>query len=373
MRRFHVAGAAILAGVFVLGPAALSSPPPLYFEEFRVSAEAMAATAAEWSEALAISPPGTWAPLRMELSDAQLARMGLPSKKVLLARRYPEPTMVFPNGKTERVSLSSIAPTTTPMGPTVATYAGAGWFGIRPGAWLLLLNGNTVGWCSMAHVFGSPGSYRISTAGHCGKTGDTATVIAAFGNRAGIGGPILLDFGKFSSSTDGGVGNDWALISVDSAWQSLVTPTMAFWGGPRGIYTKTGSTVALTFPGNGTVPTVGVDTDPLLAQAIVHYGHGVGIGIGGTPRVGTAIHWATSHFVFFGAVSPGDSGSGANTLGGDTLAATMEAAGIITHLYIDPLMRKGLGIMAGTRSTRVNATLANGQIVPYPVPAAGLP
>jgi len=27
-------------------------------------------------------------------------------------------------------------------------YAGAGFFGIRPGAWLLLLNGNSVCWCS---------------------------------------------------------------------------------------------------------------------------------------------------------------------------------------------------------------------------------
>jgi len=51
----------------------------------------------------------------------------------------------------------------------------------------------------------------------------------------------------------------------------------------------------------------------------------------------------------------------------------MEAAGIMTHLYIDPLMRQGLGIMGGTRATAVGGTLANGQIVPYPVPISGLP
>jgi hypothetical protein len=72
--------------------------------------------------------------------------------------------------------------------------------------------------------------------------------------------------------------------------------------------------------------------------------------------------------MFFGAISPGDSGSGANTLTGDTVGANRQAAGIMTHLWVDPLMRQGLGIMAGTRATQVAGTLANGQIVPYPAP-----
>jgi hypothetical protein len=50
-----------------------------------------------------------------------------------------------------------------------------------------------------------------------------------------------------------------------------------------------------------------------------------------------------------------------------------EAAGIITHIWIDPLMRQGLGIMGGTRATEVSGTLANGQILPYPAPAPTLP
>jgi hypothetical protein len=77
--------------------------------------------------------------------------------------------------------------------------------------------------------------------------------------------------------------------------------------------------------------------------------------------------------MFTGVLTPGDSGSGSNTLAGDTVGATMEAAGINTHIYVDPLMRKGIGIMGGTRATQVAGTLANGQIVPYPVPAPGLP
>jgi hypothetical protein len=148
---------------------------------------------------------------------------------------------------------------------------------------------------------------------------------------------------------------------------------MCFWGGPRGIYTKTGSVAALNFPGNSIIPSVSVTPDPFLAQTIVHYGHGTGVGTGGTPRVGEAIHWGASHFIFMGLVTPGDSGSGSNTAAGDTVGANMEAAGINTHIWVDPLMRDGIGIMAGTRSTQVGGTLANGQIVPYPAPVPGLP
>jgi hypothetical protein len=37
------------------------------------------------------------------------------------------------------------------------------------------------------------------------------------------------------------------------------------------------------------------------------------------------------------------------------------------------LMRNGLGIMGGTRATQVQATLANGQVLPYPAPVPALP
>ncbi|MGH2724491.1 MAG: hypothetical protein ACRDI0_09560 [Actinomycetota bacterium] len=225
----------------------------------------------------------------------------------------------------------------------------------------------------MAHVYGAPGNYDISTAGHCGKTGQTATVIAALGNRGGVAGAVLLDFGTFAKSQSGGLGKDWALIDIKSEYQGLVSPTMCFWGGPRGMYTKTGDLAAVSFQGNSLIPQVLVTPDPLLAQAIVHYGHGAGVGAGGTPRAGTAIAWRSSWFMFEGVIAPGDSGSGANTVLGDTVGANMEAAGIITHIWIDPLMRSGIGIMGGTRATQVSANLANGQVVPYPAPAPGLP
>lgn len=304
---------------------------------------------------------GQWAPMRMELSDRHLRLMGLPRREVLVKQRYRKPTQVGRDGSRQVVA-----------GPTLATYAGAGWFGIRPGALLLSITEESIGWCTMAHVYGAPGSYSISTAGHCGDVGDRATVIAALGNRAE---PVLLDFGSYSRSTgDGGIGNDWALISINAAYQSLVTPTMAMWGGPRGVFTKTGAVAGYSFRQNNLLdPQVTVNPDPLLAQQLVHYGHGTGVGFPvGSPRSATALYWGTSHYMFFGAISPGDSGSGSNTLGGDTVGSNMEAAGINTHIYVSPLMNKGLGIMAGTRTTKVG-TPANGQIVPVPVPLPAVP
>lgn len=347
------------------------------FREFVPDRDAMCQVAKQWrAEVLAEHPRGTWAPLRFEPTDAQLARLGLPSAEVLLSRRYPRPTLVTADGRFHEVPLSALqsAVQRSAADPAVAAYAGTGCLGIRPGAWLLLLSGGGIGWCTMAHVYGSPGSYDISTAGHCGNTGETATAIAAVGNRGGVTGLVLLDFGKFATSHDGGLGKDWALIDIYSQYQHLVSPTMCFWGGPRGMYTKTGDLAAVEYRRNR-APSVSVTPDPRLAQAVVHYGHGLGIGTGGTPRAGSAISWRSSHFMFFGAVAPGDSGSGVNAIPGDGSAVTdyNEAAGIVTHIWIDPLMRSGLGIMAGTRATQVSGTLANGQIVPYPAPAPGLP
>ena len=349
----------------------------LTFAAYDIEPDAFCKLREMWIEQiLATHEPYTWAPMRIELDDAMLALMGLPSREWLMSHRFPQPTMVSPDGATEVVELPAVDPVTAPAvgGPAVVSFAGAGCMGIRPGAFLLLIDEQGIGWCSMAHAFGSPGSYSISTAGHCGGVGTVATAIAAVGNRNGIAQPILLDFGKFSKSTgDGGLGRDWALISVESQFQHLVSPTMCAWGGPLGMYTAEGATVGVKFPRKGVMPTVSVDPNPFLVQTIAHYGHGTGVGTAGTARVGEAIAWESSHFMFFGAISPGDSGSGTNALGGDGATSVNEAGGINTHLWVDPLMRSGLGVMAGTRSTAVAATLANGQIVPYPVPVPGAP
>jgi hypothetical protein len=338
----------------------------LRLSEFTVDEDALCDIRDQWVEdTLATHEQGSWAELKFEPTDSQLRRVGLPSSDVLLSRRYPRPTIVSPDGRFQEIPLDQFnAAMESAMDPALASFAGTGCLGIRPGAFLLLLNGGSVGWCTMAHLYGS----SISTAGHCGGSNDVATVIAAVGNHNGVGGPILLDFGTFGSSVDGGVGNDYAQININPTYMNIVTPTTCFWGGPRGSFTATGDTVAFN-ANNGEVT---VDPNPFLPQVLVHYGHGAGVGAGGTPRVGNVIAWRPSHFMFTGAIAPGDSGSGANTLTGDSVGANMEAAGIITHIYVHPLMKDGVGIMAGTRVTKVG-TPTNGQIVPYPVPISGLP
>ena len=358
MRRVFLPLALALA---LLAPATASAATSI--GEFTISQDAADQLTDRWvDKLLAKHSVGTWAPMKIDLDDQDLALMGLPSERVLMASKYDRPTKVRKNGDKEEMA----------AGPPITSFAGVGWFGIRPGAWLLIFSKEGISLCSMAHVYGAPGSYSISTAGHCGSNGDTATVIGAVGDHqeSGTTVPVLIDFGTFSRGTgDGGIGRDWALISVKPEWQSLVTPTMAFWGGPIGMYRAEGQVVSADLSKGE----IGTDPNPALVQQIVHYGHGLGIGTGGTPRSGTAIAWQADHFSFFGAITPGDSGSGSNTLTGDSVGANRQAAGINTHIYVDPSLKTGLGFMAGTRATLVPSTLANGQLVPYPIPAPGLP
>ena len=376
-----VTALAAVAGLgFVPAAQARARARTIGIGEFRLGGTAFDQLRSNWIDQLRSRyPEHTWAPMRFDLSNADLRLMRLPSKRVLLSHRYRVPTAVYPNGtmrplaspSTKRSHSKPSGGSQSSSSPGVVTYAGLGAFGIRPGAWLLTVTDKEIGWCSMAHVYGTPGAYQISTAGHCGKVGDTATVIGAVGDHQ-VGGtpvPVLLDVGKYTSSTgDAGIGKDWALITVDPEDQALVTPTMAFWGGPIGMYRAVGDLVSVDFHNLNGLPTISTNPNPALAQQIVHYGHGTGIGAGGTPRSGTATTWSSTYYMFFGAISPGDSGSGANTLTGDTVGADRQAAGIMTHLWIDPLMTRGVGIMAGTRATQVAATLANGQILPYPAP-----
>ena len=376
-----VLGCAVLA-VVVAAPA---QAHVLQVSEFKLSDAKLAQIRQhQMDRLLATHRMHTWAPIPTRLTDSDLKLMGLPPKRFLLGKRFPVPTAVYPDGKMVRLAAKGGkggkpsggggggSGGTTSETPIVS-FAGTGFFGIRPGAWLLTVTDQEIGWCSMAHVYGAPGSYAVSTAGHCGKNGDIGTVIGVVGDHSGGVGtavPVLLDFGKYCSSTgDAGIGRDWALICVDPEDQPLVTPTMAFWGGPIGMFTSTGSVVSADLI-KGSVTT---DPNPTLVQQIVHYGHGAGVGAGGTPRSGTGVNWFSNYFTYFGAITPGDSGSGSNVLTGDAVGDNREAAGINTHIFVDSSLRTGLGNVAGTRATLVRATLANGQILPYPAPLPILP
>lgn len=184
--------------------------------------------------------------------------------------------------------------------------------GIRPGQ--LIIVGGAM--CSSNFVFRSGANYAIGTAGHCGKVGDPVSMV--FAPR------VIANIGKIikSVSADGlkGIGNDFALISINPALNGQVSPSMAHWGGPNGIYKDPGA--------------------PLIVK---HSGHGLVVGTGGTPRLGAGLTYTSSRWTFIGVISPGDSGSGA-------ISGKGGAVGNITHLFVGG---GGIQTAAGTSITRI--------------------
>src|SRR3954468_5923787 len=148
-----VAALSLMAG---LGGASAAQASVVKIGEFKLSNAKLDQLRARWVKQIyAHHAMGTWAPMKFNLSDADLKIMGLPSKKVLLAHRYKTPT-AFKNGRLVRLGATGKGKGkgTKADGPAVASFAGTGFFGIRPGAWLLFIdtNAGSVGWCSAAHV-----------------------------------------------------------------------------------------------------------------------------------------------------------------------------------------------------------------------------
>jgi hypothetical protein len=185
--------------------------------------------------------------------------------------------------------------------------------GIRPGSWMIAPAG-----CTMNFVFGSPGTYSIGTAGHCGSAGEEVVLLTL---APGGANPVLVELGTIQRSVDGGVGNDFALVSIRPELQSWVSPTIAVVAGPCGSYTGSGP------------------------EPVFHYGHGLAVGTGGTPRAGVALTWQSSAFGWSGAAAPGDSGSAVRVHTG------MQAAGDLTHLVVDTNWLPSY--IAGTRMSRI--------------------
>jgi hypothetical protein len=192
-----------------------------------------------------------------------------------------------------KVLASGVEGVALPESVAVPT-AGIAFLGIRPGHFIIV-GGGTL--CSTNFVFRNGANWAIGTAGHCGNVGDQVTMISL--PRG------LLNIGNIIKSVNGGPGNDFALISINPALNSLVSPSMAFWGGPTANY-----------PG---------PKAPLLVR---HIGWGAGIGAGGTPRVGVGIAWSPTLWRFSGLIVNGDSGSGA-------INEKSKAIGNITHIQVD--------------------------------------
>ena len=196
--------------------------------------------------------------------------------------------------------------------------SGLAFTGIRPGAWMLSPAG-----CTMNFVFGTPGNYTIGTAGHCTERAGEEVILVVVGPLSPT--PVLVHIGNTISTTgDNGPGNDFALVSIFPALQSWVSPSMAHWGGPTAVHT-----------GGAATP-------------LVHSGHGLVIGTGGTPRAAMGLYYdvrsgrETAYWA--GATIFGDSGSAIETLYGHAYAN-------ITHIVVD-LNFPGAN-SAGTKMSRI--------------------
>jgi hypothetical protein len=210
------------------------------------------------------------------------------------------------------------APAATTPAPLDAPLPGEA--GIRPGSWMIAPY-----WCTMNFVFRSGSTLAIGTAGHCTDTlGQQVTLLTL---APGGADPVLVNVGKVIARADGGIGNDFALVSIYASLRSWVSATIAAVGGPCGRFT--GSTT----------------------QALAHYGHGIGIGTGGTPRAGVSTVWMYAWYEWAGAVYTGDSGS-------PVRVADLKAAGNLTHVgLLVPDVPKPLGY--GTRIGKI-LKIANG-------------
>lgn len=181
--------------------------------------------------------------------------------------------------------------------------------GIRPGSWMIAPAG-----CTMNFVFTKNGNFAIGTAGHCvDKTGEHVVLLTL---APGTQNPVLVDIGTVIARHDNGIGDDFALVAINPVLNPWVSATTAVIGGPCGQYTGFGP------------------------ETVAHYGHGLVIGTGGTPRAGVALTWKQDAFGWDSPAIFGDSGS-------PVRVTALGAAGDLTHLVVDT--RWLPSIIAGTR------------------------
>ena len=164
--------------------------------------------------------------------------------------------------------------------------------GIRPGSWMV-----SPFLCTMNFIFRKGDTLAIGTAGHCVE-GNEPVVLLTLAPTGGN--PVLVELGRVLLKRDAGIGKDYALVEIPPERHQWVFPTLAVVGGPCGLY---------------------AGEDP---QPVAHYGHGIGIGTGGTPRAGVGFElasdprivkgvdwdWDADSIVWLGLIAGGDSGSG---------------------------------------------------------------
>jgi hypothetical protein len=220
--------------------------------------------------------------------------------------------------------------------------------GLGPGTWLLSLFCTKVGgqplpdgfaWCTANFVFRNGSQLGLGTAGHCAAKDALGSPVTAVVTpppevcaNGGSCAPGLYAIGTFSKVHNNGLGDDFGLISLYPQFNSWVRPTMPVFGGPTGSY----------LGGLAGTPEQTVDTGtasvqvPAYSPALVgHCGHGAVVGTGGTCRTSTGLFSSGTWFAWYGASTPGDSGSGVEILGNYASPANpVPAAADLTHIII---------------------------------------
>ena len=200
--------------------------------------------------------------------------------------------------------------------------------GIRPGSWMIAPYG-----CTMNFVFQSGSTYGIGTAGHCADgIGDPVVLLTL---APGTENPVLVEIGNVVEHHDNGIGDDFALVQIRPELNAWVFPTMAVVAGPCGAYGGSGP------------------------ETVWHYGHGLAIGTGGTPRAGVALRWGTDEFGWSGLAIFGDSGSAVR------VGTGLQAAGDLTHLVVDT--RWLPSYIAGKRIQKMLAIAGGWSLVSSPL------
>jgi hypothetical protein len=170
----------------------------------------------------------------------------------------------------------------------------------------------------MNFVFARNGNLAIGTAGHCvDQIGQHVVLLTLTPETEN---PVLVDIGTVIARRDNGIGDDFALVRIRPELSSWVSSTTAIIGGPCGQYAGSGP------------------------ETVAHYGHGLVIGTGGTPRPGVALTWERDAFGWDSLAFFGDSGS-------PVRVTNLAAAGNLTHLVVSSDWLPS--VIAGTRIGRI--------------------
>ncbi|MDQ3981909.1 MAG: hypothetical protein M3271_04425, partial [Actinomycetota bacterium] len=263
-----------------------------------------------------------------------------------------EPLIARPSRETSPISLHDLERQIA-AGSAQATTAGPVQ-GIGPGGAIRMTKADATGRiltfiCSASYLFHNPATdtFYLGTAGHClldenvVASSDDPNARArsvqlcyadCANNYIGLGkyvellpGAAYPGYHPVAWAEQGGVGQDFGFIEIPRSLNSLLRPSLWFWGGPTGF------------------------KRPALGTPIVHYGFGIGLGQA-FPTQGraavTILSSKTGGHAAVGWVNGGDSGSAFGTAfpRADEMLVGDGASGAITHAVVGV----GLPLMWGT-------------------------